>query len=526
VFTAVVDRPGDSSLELTPLTDSCGWDSAAVGGFGSCTFTVAGLVGARDLPYLATVRLYFGTLQLWEGRIEDATRNAVAKTTTVQAFGWKRALDFNSVRRIWSKRDIGWYATRQGIGSNIFGTSINRSSHIMVAIGAFDASDLTKSGVRVNSDGATIAASTGGAAEFWLPAGLTISRLMGTYVLAGAGTGAGALLGVVAFYNAGTYVRNDFSTTSGDVAFDYTPGVSTSGVRVGIETEQVGGSATDSTTRVDFYDMRLLGTATVESAAGGFYGSAILRDLIALVPELTAGTIETGSDFTIQAIGRSVRDAASSIVDEVASYYAREWAVWEGGRFDWTTPNLDEPQYVVAVADCSDLEITGSLDTLVRTGYVLYTDAASGIDAEASAASTSRRNPFVRTGTVKDDFTNVSFPMTANTAGQLAARVAAERGDYPPITGRIELPAQRRVKDETGQTVPAFAIRAGRNVYIPDLPRDEIFSSGRDGQTLFHIVTANADMKQGTVTLELEGQGRQMDVILARLAAVTRTLTG
>jgi hypothetical protein len=527
MFTAVIDRPGDSFLELTPLTNSCRWDSAAVGGFGSCTFTVPGSRTARDLPYLGIVRLYYGTQQLWEGRIEDHTFNIGSDTisTTVQAFGWKRALDFTVVQRIWSKRDINWreISVHPG-GLDAGGNTLRRKpENFTVTTGIIDPANLTKSGVEARGiDGSPVTnAGYCNLAYYIAPVGLTIVRVMGTIA-----NGGGSIQGILGSTADGTTWSTDYSNGTGiPAAFSQALAAPATQIRCGID---VGAAAytTASTDFSRFYDMRLLGTTLTEDAAGGFYGGTILRDLVALCPDLKIGIVEDGSDFTVQSIERAVHDPSTGVVQEVASYYAREWAVWEGGRFDWITPNLDEPQFVLNVADCTELELGGSLDTLVKRSYVLYNDAASGVESFATADATSQRNPFVRTGSTKDDITAPGFPMTANTATQLAARIAVERGGYPPITGRITIPATKLIKDENGQQVPAFAIRAGRNVYIPDLPRDEVLSQGRDGQTLFHVATAEADMTSMTVTLELEGQGRQMDVILARLAAATRTLTG
>src|SRR5207248_2020172 len=81
---------------------------------------------------------------------------------------------------------------------------------------------------------------------------------------------------------------------------------------------------------VDYTNLRLLGSGTVEDTTGGLYGGTILRDLIALVPDLAVGIIENGEDFTIDQMDRTVRDSALSVVDEVNSYYpTREWGVWE-----------------------------------------------------------------------------------------------------------------------------------------------------------------------------------------------------
>jgi hypothetical protein len=283
---------------------------------------------------------------------------------------------------------------------------------------------------------------------------------------------------------------------------------------------------------IQFYDIRVLGTSLTEDfwstpSDGGFYGGTILRDLIALVPGLTIGTIENGSDFVIGAIDRAVRSAVASVVDEVAGYYTREWAVWEDGRFDWKTVNRDEAQWMIRVADLqSGSELTSSVDGLAKTVYVLYADATDQRDKEASSTSVDQRNPYVKQGKTKDALASPGFPMIPSTSAQLASRIAGDIGTYPPVQGRLVLPAMRTVQRANGPALPAFQIRGGENVLVSDFPKSDLFTQGQDGETQFHVISTEADLDSGLVTLEIEGQTRRSDVLLARLAAATRVFTG
>ena len=531
MFTVLVDRPGSTAVELTPRADSVQFATAAVGGFGDASFSVDG-IQTQLLPYMATVRIMYGTQIVYEGRIEDRSvsirKDDIA--TDLTCFGLQRLFSDNSVRRIWSLRNIDWGASVRPPGASVGtgGSSMTRTDLLAVATGHFDRTDLSKAGVQVSGTGQAVSSLLGEYGEFYLPSGLTIAQVLFSFVLSGANTGVTGMWGfkedmgsdgTVLAFDAASYQSSNASAGGSAAA-------NTAGIRLGMVNPQ---GVTVTPTAADiaqFYDIRVLGTSMTEDATGGYYGDTILRDLIALCPGLTAGVIESGSDFTIQAIERAIRGTCLSVVQEVASYYAREWAVWESGRFDWRTPNLDQAQWIVSLKDCDQLDIEGSLDTHTKTAYVLYTDAASGIDAEASAASTSQRNPFVKTGAVKDDLTSAGFPMTSNTSSQLASRVAASRGQFPPITGRVVIPAGRLLSNAVGSRLPAALIRAGTNVLIPELPKTDLLGAGRDGETLFHIVSTEVNMEEGTVTLELEGQGREIDVITARLAAATRVLTG
>jgi len=462
------------------------------------------------------VRFYHGSALLWEGQLEDRgiRFDATTRMTSVRAFGLRRKLDETSVRRIWSKRDLpGWldecYLTANPAAWRYAG-------------GSYDAADLTKVGVRYQGTGlSAVLAGQSHNALWYAPEGLKIVRIMFDFLLAG---NVGNYYGeVYEFLRGGSYAL--LATVNANGSYSVAPVSHQDGFTVGPTSPT--GFTPVSTDIIQFYNMRVLGTALTEDAPGGFYGGTILRDLIALCPELTIGIIEDGSEFTIQAIERSVRDAtATSVVNEVAGYYTREWAVWEDGRFDWKTRNLDEPQWIAKLTDIDQLELDASTDDLARTVYVLYTDAASGLDAEASATATDQRNPYVRQAKTKDLIVTPGFPMTANTSAQLATVVAGDAGARPSVSGTCTLPADTLLSNAVGTAKPAALMRGGDNIVFPELPKTDVLLQGRDGETLFHIVDVELDVDANKITLTLEGQQRRTDVILARLAAATRVLTG
>jgi hypothetical protein len=132
----------------------------------------------------------------------------------------------------------------------------------------------------------------------------------------------------------------------------------------------------------------------------------------------------------------------------------------------------------------------------------------------------------VRQGKTKDMLVQPGFPMTSNTSAQLASTLLTDVGQRPAVTGSLSIKATKILANAVGSARPAAMIRGGDNIYIPELPKTDPFLQGRDGETLFHVVSSDVDLTNGTVTLELEGQQSRQSVILARLAAVTRTLTG
>jgi hypothetical protein len=213
-----------------------------------------------------------------------------------------------------------------------------------------------------------------------------------------------------------------------------------------------------------------------------------------------------------------------SVVEEVASYHTREWAVWEDGQFDWRQPNLDEPQWVLTLQDLVGLEIESSVDGAAKTTYVLYQDASTGTPTEQSATSTDRRNPYVRLGQTKDELLSAPVVLTSDAASRLASLASSDAGNGPRIRGRVVVPATRMVQHVTRGPDLALAIRGGDNVVLPELPKTEIMRGGRDNETLFHVTSTDVDLGENTVTLELEGVTRRIDALLARLASVAGTI--
>ena len=51
--------------------------------------------------------------------------------------------------------------------------------------------------------------------------------------------------------------------------------------------------------------------------------------------------------------------------------------VWENGRFDFKKANLDEPQWMIPLATLAGLNLTSTIDALIRTVYLSYIDAAT-----------------------------------------------------------------------------------------------------------------------------------------------------
>jgi hypothetical protein len=104
--------------------------------------------------------------------------------------------------------------------------------------------------------------------------------------------------------------------------------------------------------------------------------------------------------------------------------------------------------------------------------------------------------------------------------------LARLQGGYIPASGTVTLSPTSQITNVTGTRKPACMIRGGENIVISDLPKTDPFAQGRDGETLFHVAGCETNFEENKVTLTVESLDRRSDVLLARLAAATRSVGG
>jgi len=520
VFTVVARRPGGEPIEVTPEVETISFSTAALGGFGSCSFAVP-LTQATPsrVPRLSDIQLMHGTKLLWEGRVEDHDVDHVARTLGLNCFGYRRLLDEKSLKRIWLLRSIGWQLvnTLAGSGSLTF----DPDTWAWSTIGRFDDSDLTRSGVRFSAQtGASAGANDAHGA--WFHSEAPMRRILFDHIKVGSDP---IRVGVYDSPDGQVWTQrysalpSNTDFTSADVAL----GTGTQFLRLAAWFDSGVGGANVA---AEIENVRILGATDSEDALGGLYPETILRDLIGQVPGLEEGVIENDTSFAIPQLSRVQRDFAVSVVNEVSGYYRRRWGVWEDRRFDWRSPSYDEAQWILRLAQLSECKVRTTTDGSASDYYVVYQNAATALPEEQSDVSTSRRNDFVRAGQRKDEILAAQVGMTAASALRLAERVSGDHGSVPASRGTVRLAALTLVDGLAGQARPACYIRAGENVLIPELPKDEFAIEGRDGQTLFHVVASSTDMRKAETTLELDGYQRSSEILMARISAATRVLTG
>jgi hypothetical protein len=534
--SVVLDRGGQGPRDLTPLIDgnSLDWSSVVPGGFASCSFQLAGDFRRllKQLPYLSIVRVIGDSGRvLFEGQIEDLAPTLSESTigVRVSAYGLQNVLKETSARHTWMKRDMNWSVLPAGVVS--VGETV--TSSLGVNIGQFDATDLSKVGVQVLYSGSgTLANNSGAFAQYDLPIGLSISRWIGMVAQVGTDSGTTKWTAIWQHLDGGSW-SNIATDSTGGAPFEFSLGLSgtENALRLGAYNHSGVTITPAANDTMSFYNMRFLGLITTEDDSsglgGGFYGGTLINSILGITNELNPGVIESGTDFLIDHLDASQRRTLYDLLTEVASYYSREWAVWEDATFNWTTPNLSQNEWIVPLNVLSALDLDASVQNSQEIAFVLYTDAATGLTAEQNAISTDRRNPYVLNGRFKSEQISMGA-MTSSTAAQLAGVILNDLGFGPvPAAGTISLPGDTIIQHAQGNAAKAWEIRAGDNVTIPELPLADVFTQDGRGECLFHIVSAEASGGDGTVTLSLDSYGsKRSDVLMARLAAVTQALGG
>lgn len=517
--------------EYTPLPNTLHWSTNSLGGFGSAAVQIAG-ERLRDFPYLAEVQITYGTTVLWEGRIEDRglRMSGPEWNTTVEMFGYWRILETTGVSRAWSIRSFDWTEvdSTYPFAVSCAKTLIYKPVAFKLTVGAFDKNDATRIGLEIRGiDGTTTRAGEMNAAIYRLPPGITAVKLLFTATKAEITAGTVNIF-VQDSVGGATWTSKYCAGTAGAQTVTLSAGATHVVIGTMITVADVINENLAQLAYGQIENIRLLCTSLNEDVTNGFYGGTLLTDLVGQLSGVTAGVIEAGSDFSLDEANYTPRQSAADICRSIGSYYTREYGVWDDKKLNWTTPDLNAAGYIVPTAELSDFDATWSTDKLARTVYIEYDEAGTGIKREASAVGTDQRNPFVKAGVAKDEVLSAGTPMSSTSATQLANKAIADHGAWVPVTGTAVLSLTRIVRHATLGPRPAFLIRSGDNITIPDLPKPDgiSYGAGRDGATLFHIVNTDIDPVRSTITLQLEGQLRRTEVLLARLAAKTKTVTG
>lgn len=526
MFSVQIDRGYDEGvIEAVPIAESIRFSTSAVGGFSSCGFSVS-LPDYKRIPHLARVRLHWGSQTLWEGEVQDKALNISGDRIicSIDCYGYMKMLEETSVRKIWSLRSIPWRPNLNVTGLQQVGgvTPALDAAAMFVTTGQFDPTDLSRSGILVdNVSGSTPTSGEAAWAIYIAPEGVQLTR-------------------VYTLFSKYTTSPRHFIQESADgetwvelldqVAADY-PNGERKNWAISANTRYLifGGMATGSGNRCTFEETRILGSELdQEDTEGGFWGGTLVRSLMRLVPGLDVGQIDDGDDFTITSLARTARDSAMSVLQEVSAFYEVEWGVWEDKKFSWTMMSKDDPHWVIPVGRLNSLDLRSTTDGLAKRFYMLYENAATGEPEEQSEDSGDARNPYPRLNKTKDLLLTAPTVMMPGSAGRLAERMARDRGGAPVARGRLSIPALAEVDHVDGTRKPAMFLRGGDNVLIPDVPTDQFFqpTPGNDGQTLFHIRSTETDMSSGETSIELDAFAHSSDVIMARVAAVTRIVTG
>jgi len=506
--------------EITSSVTGFSCESIINGGFASASFTIP-LNVAKKIPYLSVIKAVLGSIVIWEGVVEDLEPSHDSGEVQVTCFGWKRLLEQDTVKRIWSKRSLSWSSPPMGEGA-VWNGLTYRPSLTRVGSGLLDASALANGGVGFAGNGVALASDEANALEVVLNTSVERIKFDTTFAGTNVGAGAGKMqLQVTWSTDSGASWSGTTYTASGSES------LAISGAnRIRIAWYASGGACTPtSDDSILVTNIRLLGTTTDEDDAtsngGGYYPRTLIIDLLTQAGGVAPSYVENVTSFVIPSLEREHRGTSLDVLQEISDYFDAWWGVFEDRKLIWKTLIRQYPEWVIPLEDATSWSAPRSIDRTARTVYVKYTDAATGREAEASATAVAANSPYTRWAYPKDVVYDSGSPMTANTATALAG-IIGQTLKEPLLRGEITLPM---LKPGSPRTFPYATVRPGDVVNIPELPRlgSSLMSAGSNVAV---VVGVSMDFDSQSITLTIGDEPRTVDVLTARLLAVTNVITG
>lgn len=215
----------------------------------------------------------------------------------------------------------------------------------------------------------------------------------------------------------------------------------------------------------------------------GVLADDVIRDVLArAAPQIKAGQID-GTLFPIPHLVFADPVNASDVIEAVNAYHLRDWGVYEGPDREpalfWREAENYRRRWVIRLDEGGSLDLAGETAEASYNGVlVAFTDPAgvqrtagpisSGADyQDDSLIDTSENNPVNSHGIHRRwGRLDLSFTATAESAIQLG-RIWLQ--EMSKVSHRGAISATGYVRDrETGGRYPAWMVRAGDSVTVPD----------------------------------------------------------
>lgn len=480
-----------------------------------------------SVEVLQPARISVGGTEIWRGIVTDVQRDiGRAVPISVGMQGFQRLLEWRLAVLPYLIRDLEWNVEPpvQHNAQFLSGTTSNFgyikpgfdgavADEVQILTGGVDPADRSKRGVRFVPDGAVAGSVPGGfgyGVELELPAaGARRFKAKLDFNGTNFGTGIGNLRLWIGHSPTGA--------TSSWTAFEYTSDQTvslslpegTKWIRIGLSAGTSSSSWSAITDYASVESIRVLGTTLDEDVTAtanqeGFYATSVLRDLVGRVPDMHAD-IDVPFDFVISQLGDFGYRTLRSLVDEVMGYVDGYWGVY-GNRLlvrkakgpEWV---IDARQYKPSISVTAE----DSWDEFI----VNYEDAVTGLRSQVAFASPTP-NPFTTSSYVRQALIEGGV-MTSNTASRLA-QIASEEM-ITPGAGSVTLPALAYAPGRD-----AVLIKPGDRVSFLGLPLGLPNS--------FDVLETSFNLDDMSVTLSVGNFRPLLDVLLARLTAVTRAVTG
>jgi hypothetical protein len=527
-----------SDDDITDQLSALSWRSSIPGGYASASFTLNRPLDVTpdDVEYYATVYIYDGRHggTLFEGRLEDPGRGVAeqGEVYNITAVGPSAHAKDRTFPVIYVDQSLErWHRSRYSTPSGA-----------KVDIGV-DLPNTASSGdegtpcILISADeGTPISTSWAGDAIYRsiYYAGQTIARIRADYICGGSSSNY-----QVAIFGRSGDTTADFShkanwvTSSATLADNLGSGIPTTDSMVSFRAERdVSSTTADAMAWAAFYNVSIRCAVKNADGTDNFsltgYGVnnidpvEVVADLLGRVLNRYDGAnaVLIGSGVDITQLAYPDGTTASDIFDDIAvfdpGFY---WAAWETNpntglnRFEY----VPWPSTVRYEADTIDgFDSPGSATDLYNAVDVRWRDASGRI---RHTVRTQTVDQLTDAGLTRTSYIDISDEMGSLINAQYIGDNFLAEHQYPENAGTLTV-ARPILDNDSGRMVQPWELLPGGLIRVRGVsPRvDALNPAGRDGITIFRVISVEFNADTASASLELDSYNR---TIARQLAGLT-----
>lgn len=527
-----------SDTDITNQLSALSYRSSIPGGYASASFTINQPldVTPESVEYYATVYIYDGRTAetLWEGRLEDPGRGVAdqGETYSITAVGSSAHAKDQTFPIVYVDQSLErWHRSRY---SSPTGAKVDIGVDLPNTAASGDEGTPC---ILLSADEGTPISTAWAADAIYRSifyAGQTIARIRADFVCGGASSNYQvAIFGRSGDTTADFSHKSNWVTTPGILADNLGSGLPTTESMVSFRAERdVSSTTADAFAWAAFYNISIRCAIKNADGTDNFSTSGygvnnidpveVVADLLGRVLDRFDGAnaVLIGSGVDITQLAYPDGTTASDIFDDIAvfdpGFY---WAAWETNpdtgknRFEY----VPWPSTVRYEADTIDgFDSPGSATDLYNAVDIRWRDGSGRIRHTV-------RTQFVQqlsdAGLTRTSYIDISDEMGSLINAQYIGDNFLAEHEFPENAGTLTV-ARPILDNDTGRMVQPWEIVPGGLIRVRGVnPRvDALNPDGRDGITIFRVISTEFNTDQASASLELDSYNR---TIARQLAGLT-----